>query len=73
MVRAVGFPSGRSLVRVRAPVFAKNADFFMIFEVYSRPGPGRERGNVTKEFKLVLESAIVQKIYNKNIETILSS
>ena len=32
----------------------------MIFVVYSRPEPGREGGNVTKEFKLVLESAFDQ-------------
>ena len=34
----------------------------MIFVVYSRPEPGREGGNVTKEFKLVLESVKINEI-----------
>ena len=37
--------------------FAKKVEYFMIIVVYLPPGPGGKGGNVTKEFKLVLESA----------------
>ena len=55
--RAFACRAGDRWFESRREHFAKKVDYFMIFAIYSRPGPGREGGNVTKEFKLVLESA----------------
>ena len=54
--RAFACRAGDRWFESRREHFAKKVDYFMIFAIYSRPGPGREGGNVTKEFKLVLES-----------------
>ena len=56
MVRALGCCPGDRWFDPRRDHFAEKIEYFMIFEIYSRPGPGCERGNVTKEFKMVLES-----------------
>ena len=42
----------------------------MVFSLYVRSGPDRERGNVTKEFKLVLESVISYILFLAAIELI---
>ena len=56
MVSALTNNAGDRWFESGLPVFAKNADFFMIFEVYLRSMIDRSGGNVTNEFKLRLET-----------------
>ena len=56
MVSALATHPGDRWFESELPVFAKNADFFMIFEVYLRSMIDRGGGNVTKAFKLRLET-----------------